>query len=201
MDRPCPTWRASRARRSTITRDEVCTQDELKRILEAAKAGRETYPLIRLLATTGMRIGEALTLKETDIHEGSAWISKTSYNYDRNEIKIKETPKILQSQRSVKLLPELLPYMGGQGRLLKPLDIGSSKQSTRHALGPTNKIKPNGLRHTATTVLYNKGVSVKVALSVLGHSSTSFTLDTYAKFMKENEDDVPQTMLEILGHN
>lgn len=62
-------------------------------------------------------------------------------------------------------------------------------------------IKPHGLRHTATTLLLNKGVSVKVVSTVLGHSSTSFTLDTYAKFMKENEDDVPRSMREILGHN
>ena len=198
-----PLGESPRARRNTITRDEVLTQDELKRFLEAAKADRETYPLILLLATTGMRLGEALALKETDIHEGSAWISKTAYDYDRNEIKIKETPKTLQSQRSVKLLPELLPYMRGLGQLFKVTRHRLVKAINKACIEANIKknIKPHGLRHTATTVLLNKGVSVKVVSSVLGHSSTSFTLDTYAKFMKENEDDVPQTMLEILGHN
>ncbi|HYO71109.1 MAG TPA: tyrosine-type recombinase/integrase [Archangium sp.] len=60
------------------------------------------------------------------------------------------------------------------------------------------QIRFHDMRHTNATLLIAKGINSKTVASRLGHSSIVITLNTYAKFMRESDEQAAEVM-ESLG--
>ena len=188
---------------STVLPSDVLSRAQLRAFLKNARE-EELYPLILLLTTTGLRVGEALALTGDDIDaNGVLRVSKTLQHYDRTKPVTKPNPKSEAGNRDIKLTPEvlkLLPATGAQ-RLFphtyQKLRAALDRTSKRAELDP---VRPHVLRHTACTAMLNAGVPVKTVSTTMGHRSAAFTLDTYAKFLDESLDDVPRAWDRILGH-
>lgn len=168
---------------------------ELGRFLEIARDD-PLYVLWLLLASTGMRRGEALGLRwcDVDLGRGQAAIRQTvvSHNY---RIALSE-PKTARGRRvvalddyTVKVLvaykqfrqpsEEDLLFGYTTGYPLNPIDV-SKRFRTMCEEAELRRIRLHDLRHTHATLALQAGVHPKIVSERLGHSSVSITLDVYS---------------------
>lgn len=172
------------------------TAEELRRFLEFV-GNDSLYPLWLLLATTGMRRGEALGLRwcDIDLPRAEAAIRQTvvSHNY---RIGMSE-PKTARGRRVVALdahtvaaleahkeekspaQDDELLFCYRTGTPLNPIDI--SKRFIRLSKGAgLKRIRLHDLRHTHATLALQAGIHPKIVSERLGHSTISLTLDIYS---------------------
>ena len=91
-----------------------------------------------------------------------------------------------------------LVFVGPQGEPLHPKAIWREWRRVTAAAG-LPVIRPHDLRHTAGTLLREKGVDIKVIQETLGHSSISTTLDVYGHVTPGLRDQGVAAQEEILG--
>ena len=65
------------------------------------------------------------------------------------------------------------------------------------ALAGLPKYRFHDLRHTAASIMLNRGVPALVVSKILGHSKPSTTLDIYGHLIPILQEDVAQTMDEL----
>ncbi len=150
---------------------------------------------------TGMRAGEicALQWKDINLATRTIRITKTAKDYrtdsGRHEVEI-SNPKTPKSTRTIPIIDELRTILIAEAKRTKPkasayviewrnprlLCSSFQKWATRNeVMGEAGKpITMHGLRHTFATLGVQSGMDIKSLSSILGHSSTSMTLDTYA---------------------
>ncbi len=73
------------------------------------------------------------------------------------------------------------------------------QKDTVPAKMPFPPIRFHDLRHSAATLLLAQGVSPRYITDLLGHSQVSFTMQTYAHVLPEEQKQVATKMDEILG--
>ena len=158
---------------------------------------------IMLLLYTGMRKGEALALGKSSIDENFTMITvDKTVIFKANASEIKGNPKTAAGIRTIPILAPLKnvlrDYVESLGtELLFPSMTGGTMSDTayRHmwrrfckAMG-TDEITAHIFRHNFATILYNAGVDVKAAQSILGHSSITVTMDIYTHLSDKNKSD------------
>lgn len=150
---------------------------------------------------TGLRAGEicALTWRDIDIVKCTIRVNKTAKDYvykkgiHRVEISEPKTPK---SNRVVPIIEPLRTILIEAAQEANPdpsdrvinwknprlLCTSFIKWSKRHNLyGEADRpVSMHALRHTFATIGVQSGMDIKSLSSILGHSSTAMTLDTYA---------------------
>lgn len=159
----------------------------------AAAAG-DYEGLVLLLAYTGLRWGEAVSLRvhDLDMLRRRATIAENAVQ-SGGKIYV-GTPKA-HTQRTVPLPAFLLTYLArqceGKGRdnLLFPGDDGGHLRRPRPVSGWFAKAvtasgiphaTPHDLRHTAASLAVSAGANVKAVQKMLGHASAAMTLDVDA---------------------
>ena len=198
--------------------DNFYNKDELKKFLDTAKNDFDLkkYTLFRLLAFSGIRIGEclALTWHDLDIKNNTIDINKTIAKTN-NGIKI-QTPKTKSSNRVISLDTETMQVLKmwqleQRKQLLKlginamnkhQLIFSNSKNSfiivptVRLAIKQIAKkagiypITTHGFRHTHATLLFASGMDIKQVQARLGHSNVQTTLNIYTHAMKDKQDKI-----------
>jgi len=200
---------AASARGPKVERPEfnVWSDDEVKRFLAAAKENR-LYAAFFLLVTTGMRRGEALGLRWSDLNlgteTGAATIAQTLTNVDGRLTF--GTPKTRGSRRLISLDPRTVeelrrhrsrqaeeqlrvgPDWEGLRDLVFTDEVGRpvrpewlSKDFGRIAeAARVPRIRLHDLRHTYATIAMKEGEAAKVVSERLGHSTINITLDLYS---------------------
>ena len=197
--------------------DNFYNKDELKRFLAAAKnTSLKKYAIFRLLAFSGMRIGEclALTWHDLDYKNNTIAINKTLAR-TKNGIKI-QTPKTKSSNRVISLDTETIQILKSwqleQRKQLLKLGINSmnkhqlifSNSKNSFIIVPTVRlaikqiakkagiypITTHGFRHTHATLLFASGMDIKQVQARLGHSNVQTTLNIYTHAMKDKQDKI-----------
>jgi integrase len=162
-------------------------------------------PLWITLASTGLRRGEALALRWSDVslehgrasvHRSLAWVKgaasfgEPKTNAGRRTVPLPdETVAVLKAHRKRQAAERLAAgELWHDLGLVFALEDGSpippgrvTKEFTRavEAAG-LPRLSPHGLRHTWATVALEAGVLTKVVADVLGHSSAQITADLYS---------------------
>lgn len=176
--------------------------DEINFYLETINKSEKLYYPTFLAIHTGLRVGEICALKWTDIDfiNGTMKVNKTLQRVD-GKLVLKE-PKTKKSSRIVTLLNSTINFLKelkkeAMERKLKygieldfilcwedgrPIDPHYVSQKFPKLLEKYNlpKIRFHDLRHTHATLLLKLGTNPKVISERLGHSTVSFTLDTYS---------------------
>jgi len=164
---------------------QVLTQNEIIRFLHQAKE-EGCYELFLLELGTGMRHGEILALKWSDLNfkTGELHIERQVYII-RAEIII-STPKTKASVRTVILPPSLLKALGAYKKTVdsewmfpSPTDNGRPRNpsSVRKRLqlilerAGCKKVRFHDLRHTFATMALEHGMDVKTLSATIGHVS------------------------------
>lgn len=160
---------------------------EVGRLADAA--GERYAPMVRLLATSGLRIGEAAALSVGDV------------DVQRRRVRVRQAKGL--RGRDVPVLASVLAVLPLAERdagdpLFTNRDGGRvdvdhfRSRVWRRALAEAGLIgtRIHDLRHTAASLAIASGADVKAVQSMLGHKSATLTLDTYGHLLDSRLDDV-----------
>lgn len=202
------------------------TKEELKEFLKLAQTATLSYffPLVHLMSYTGLRQGEALALKWSDIDFEN---KKITVNKTAVRIKEKQTlqsPKTKNSKRVISIDLATLSIL----KSWKKDQIKIYFKNGKHFEGDENfiftnqrgdwvhihnfiryfkrfiadhglkTITPHGLRHTHASLLFSAGVEPKNISDRLGHSTVQITLDLYTHITEEQRSDTVDKLLEYM---
>jgi len=162
------------------------TSEECRRILEAAAGVRlSSIPFqvfLGLLILTGLRLGEALSLRWT-------WI-----DFDRAEIHIPPQATKSNRRRTIPLprpARDLLATLPRQSRDIALFRFSSQSGHLRDVWRKVTRaagvqyLKLHNLRDTFAVNMLLVGVPLPIVSQILGHASISTTIKHYAEFASE----------------
>jgi len=185
----------------------------LMRQVIAAMSGHRLEPLLLLLASTGLRIGEALALRWSDLDLDAGQLRVTgTLQHTGGQVR-RASPKSQRSRRTLPINAAVVEPLKGWRKVQaaerlragtswassesgvfttssgQALDRRSAVRSFERALKLAKVDAParfHVLRHSVASMMLADGkVSMRTASEILGHSSTAPTADTYAHVMPE----------------
>ncbi|MFP2990325.1 tyrosine-type recombinase/integrase [Mycobacterium intracellulare] len=178
--------------------------DDVLAVLAAAEGSRY-YPVLALIAGTGLRRGEALALTwdRVDLTKGTVTVAATLGRVG-NRLLISE-PKSERSRRTVPVTPGMVALLRKQkatqaaeklraanqwrdrtglvfttelGAPVEPRNVLRVVETAARAAGVA-EIGVHTLRHSAAVGMLESGVHIKQVADLLGHSSIAVTGDVY----------------------
>ena len=203
------------------------TSEELQTLFDSTK-DEALHALWVLLATTGLREGEALGLTWNDIDLANAkLVVRRAMQRQGSAGHVLVDPKTPRSRRTIhlsRLAVETLRRHKAQQRELRlmagsdwrldwgelvfctrsgrPLDSSWINIAFRRHLEKAGlrRVRIHDLRHTAATLLLTRGVHPKVVQDMLGHSTVTLTLDTYSHVTPALHKEAADHMDVLLGN-
>jgi integrase len=202
---------------------ETWTSDDLRTFLEGASEDRH-YAAWLLAASTGMRRGEILGLKWSDVDLTRGRLTIRRALVLAKNIPTWSEPKTPRSRRSVPLTQDVtaalkthkaaqaqerlkagaayddqgLVFCNEDGTLLRP-DTFRKRFRKLVVDAGVPPLKLHGLRHTWATIALQVGIHPKVVSEILGHSSISITLDTYSHVIPALEEDAAERVSALFS--
>ncbi|MCD1023509.1 site-specific integrase [Enterococcus sp. SMC-9] len=226
----------NRDRKKSNNKDiKYYSKEELKKFLEFSESHirniSDTSPvqlyyarldnaLFRLMAYSGARIGEILSLTWNDVNfkentlDINKTLSKTKTGYKitdpKNDASFREIILDTQTMNIIKkwrlqqkefLLKNGITknnsvFTDIEGRWIYRTDTYQRSKRIAAAVGLQN-IGNHGFRHTHATMLFEAGVDAKEIQERLGHSSITITMDTYTHLTKNNKT---STVDKLINH-
>jgi integrase len=195
------------------------TSDEIEKLIAVAK-GHWLEPVLILAVTTGMRRGELVALRwsDVDLNKGVLHVQRTasrvgSYGIVENDPKTRSSRrKVVLSNVALKMLKghrlyqDQIKVKAGNGwknmNLVFYDEIGGYLSVDKilkefHALldkAGLPRMRFHDLRHSAATILLTMGVHPKVVQELLGHSTIAMTMDTYSHLLPSMQKDAADKM-------
>ena len=196
----------------------------MRRFLDASRAEDDRlYPLWVLLATTGMRRGEAVGLRwaDVDLDSGRARVLQTLVQVG-SKVSVGE-PKTTQGRRGLSLDPATVSVLRehrrrmAQERLLVGPDFNdlglifhkpdgtwlhpnavSEVFLRRGASYGLPRLTLHGLRHTWATLALERGIHPNVVQERLGHSTITITLGIYSHVSPTLHDEAAALVADLV---
>jgi len=201
---------------------KVWTDQQVNQFLQAAR-GSKYYPAYYLAVSTGMRIGEILGLKWSDVDfdqgvisirrilqrtsEGLKLVDQTKTTKSRRLINISpSTVEVLKKHR-IKQKEEMIKYNYRNADLVfttrsgKPVEPRTFREyfATIVKKAGLPRIRFHDLRHTHATLLLQQGVHPKIVSERLGHTSISMTLDIYSHVIPSMQKEAAEMFDQIIA--
>ena len=190
---------------STTQKKGTFSKKEYKKFIK--KVDDKIYhALFNLLFYSGLRKGEALALKVSDLQNGYVIVNKTITTHLYNGTRLITTPKTKTSIRKIKLdfftnfeLKQLIKYYKqtyedfNQNFFLfgakKPISCTTldRKKNNYCKLAKVKQIRIHDFRHSHATMLYKEKIDFKSIQKRLGHADISTTLNTYVHSDEKEE--------------
>ena len=198
------------------------TPEQLAAFLEHVRGDR-LAPAVRLTAMTGMRRGEVLGLRWSDIDlaEGRLSIQQARLSI-AYEVVVSE-PKTAKGRRSVALDSETVAQLRNHrkrqleerlaagelwhdGDAVFTDELGWPIHPDRFTKlfvtlvesSGMERLTPHGLRHTHATIALQANRNPKVVSERLGHANVSITLDTYSHVTPGLEQDIADAVAQLV---
>lgn len=196
---------------------------DIRRLHDATEA-HEHGPLYRLLVSTGLRQGEALALRWSDMEDGTLAVRR-SLSMTADGGYADAEPKSAKSRRTIPLPRQAREALDTQttraaamreragsdwqdtvgriftdaiGRPLSPHLVSTEFQRQRRAAG-IPKVRLHDLRHSAATLLLAEGVPLAVISDWLGHAGIAVTMQHYAAVVPELRHEAAEAMDRALA--
>lgn len=197
-------------------------KDELKEFLRVAEsmANERAFIFFRLLAFTGIRKGEALALRWSDVNFSGKVLTINKAVSRREKGLYIQTPKTASSIRRISMDDKTLDYLkkfkieteSVDDDLIFRTDIGGilSQSKSRKWLiviqdeidkqreKPMKRITTHGFRHTHASLLFESGASLKEVQFRLGHSDIQTTMDIYTHISKSAKEKLAEKFNEFV---
>jgi integrase len=171
-----------------------------------AEASGDSAPLIWLLGTSGLRLGEAIGLQvgDIDVRRGRVRISRSVVVTSGGTVV--GTPKSGQSRTVpvARYVLEQLPlsgrkpdewlFLGPQGGRLDPHTWRRGAFARAAKVAGLDGLNPHELRHTAASLAIQQGADVLAVQRMLGHASAATTLGIYSHLFDAGLDVVADRM-------
>ena len=202
------------------------SKDELNIFLrDAKKYNFKYFVFFRLLAYSGMRKGEALALKWSDINfkDNTISINKDVTVGLNNEL-YEDTPKTENSFRTLNMDAATMEYLK-EYRLMQQktmLKLGYNFLNSDNLLFSTinngylsmskprqwnvaicnkyklRRIKIHGFRHTHASLLFEAGASMNEVKARLGHADINTTMNIYTHVTDDQKKDTTNKLVRLL---
>lgn len=217
---------ADAVRRPRVERREPQTleRDQVIWFIRAASDDR-LHALYTLAVTAGLRLGELLGLRWSDINmdAGTLTVAQTLGHLGTKHFF--GTPKSKASRRTIDLpglalaalrrwrreqaeerlligaaweYPDLV-FTTTVGSPLNPSNVRSRSFLAVLERAGCPKIRFHDLRHTAATLMLSQGVQARVLQDVLGHADIRMTLGTYAHVLREQKKEAARKVDAFLA--
>jgi integrase len=199
----------------------VWTPEQLRLFLRAA-AGHRLFPAFWLAAATGMRRGELLGLRWTDIDltkgtiavnrgivavayelhvtRGKTRNARRPINLDTTTIAMLRAWQTWQhtEQHAAGIANHGWVFTDTNGQPVHPHAISQAFERIAVRAG-LPLIRLHDLRHTHATLLAQAGVHPKVVSERLGHANAKFTIETYQHVMPGMQADAAVVVEDLMG--
>ena len=198
--------------------------EQARRLVNVAE-GTRYAALLQLAMTTGMRQGEILALRWSDIdfESGCLMVQRQLKRVSGRGLIFSE-PKSRAGRRKVVLGPGMLGALKRQRDLVEVMSrrprgrwhendlvfpsstgtpqeprnvLAAFKTLLRRASLPD--IRFHDLRHTAASLMLQQGIHPKVVQERLGHSTISITLDIYSHVLPSLQDEAAEKLDSLLA--
>ena len=173
----------------------ILNDEQLERFMEAIRQDRRWHDFFYLEITTGLRRGELCGLMWSDFDEkkGTLSIRRTLHGKEGGGYYVGDT-KTGTGRSIIKLPPSTVQLLTERKRAaisqwifpnpIHPEDpvmpnSGYNRMKKLLAEAGLPRMRFHDLRHTFATHALTSGVDAKTLSGILGHTKTSFTLDTY----------------------
>lgn len=186
---------------------QVLTREEVNAIVKAARNPRDEL-IVRLLADTGMRVGELVNLRCQDVvsQDGKCYLylrGKTGGRIVGVERPLfRQLRKYIEGGRpggDAEAAPVFMSARRDKGGEHQPLTESGVGQLIHHlarAAGIQKRVYPHLFRHSyATDFLNNRGDSVMLA-KILGHGSLAMIQSVYAHLAADHVHDAMLAYLQ-----
>ena len=200
------------------------TLSEQKALIKALESySNRTYANIILLALySGMRSGEILSLKVSDIDFKNkiVHIQRTLTKDVNGKCIIGENTKTINSLRDIKITPIIekilknsiknfrlnennLVFCTAEGNIITNGMINSAfkRLCEKNNINKGFNVNFHMLRHTYATRCIESGMQAKVLQKKLGHRDITITLNTYTEIFTKFEDTCDENYLDYLKEN
>ena len=189
---------------------DILNPKEIRALIDNT-ANQKSRCLYTLTAMSGMRQGELLGLKWTDIDwfNCQVYVRRTFNHSQFHE------PKTEASRRAIDLGPTVISELkkwkiacpGSELNLVFPNEAGNpidANNLVKRDFEPTLRragvkgIRFHDLRHTYASLLIDRGEHPKYIQVQMGHSSINVTMDTYGHLMKAVNQDAAKGLDEAV---
>jgi integrase len=199
------------------------TPEQVDKLLTAIE-GHKHETLWTLALTSGMRLGELLSLKWGDVDLASGYLSVREGRTITAKGRIDGPGKTDSARRRIKLTSDAVAslkahrtrqleqklWLGAAWHDLDyvfPSEIGTAGDHSNvlHAFHKVTdrarlpRLRVHDLRHTAATLMLLKGVPAKVVSEMLGHASIAITLDLYSHVLPDMQDQAVAAMESVFA--
>lgn len=168
--------------------------------LVALHEGTEMGLMLELLATSGLRIGEATALQwqDFDFAKNTIHVSRSLGCMAGNKLYLK-TPKSEAGVRTISIAPETMARFQSIARtgsefVFSEPDPRSWGRRVIYAMGRAGlgQFTTHDLRHAHATFLLKQVPNPKLVSKRLGHSDVRITLGIYAHVMEGDDDELAE---------
>jgi integrase len=212
----------ARAPRSVRSEGRTLTVPEARLFLEHLK-GHRLETLFTLMLMTGLRRGEALGLKWTDLDTKKGVLTVRRQLLREDEGLITRDTKTQRSRRVINLPRPMLDILKAhhkkQEKARTALGVGwvdsgfiftteiGGPLDPRNLLRDFKKVCADAglgdwhlheLRHSAASLMLASGVKLQVVSEVLGHSSIRMTADVYGHILDPDRESAAAAMADVL---
>ena len=172
-------------------------------------------PLLATLVFAGLRIGELLELRWSDVNLASGWISVRDAKTPAGVRKVKIRPALREELASYKAGashtgPKSFVFGTSQDQrqsssnvrsrvLRRSIQRANERLELREAT-PLPTLTPHGLRRSFASLLYAIGEPPPVVMAELGHTDPGLALSIYAHAMRRDEDENDRLRALVNGH-
>jgi integrase len=201
--------RYTKSNQSPVRPIEIFTPAEIEHLLRTAQQGwPEGYPLLLVMARTGLRLGEALALRveDLDFERRDLWVRRSwgpgRRSYGEARIGSPKSRRMRRVDMSRQLADGLQNYLGlreadailtgrpASGWLFPGPDGGPMTRNQFHprwrrllSRAGIRPRKAHTLRHTFASQLIQNGENLAYVRDQLGHHSIKLTVDVYGHLL------------------
>jgi integrase len=193
----------SRADVPAVPRNERAplTPEQAQRFLDVLK-GHRLEPLYRVAISLGMRKGEILNLRWSDVDFSAGELRIVS---SKTEAGVRTLPipsrllDVLQAHRkrqqsefrvyAVKWVDDGYIFTSEVGTRILEGNLHRHFKGTLERAGLPHSVRFHDLRHSCACFLFAQGVHPRTVMSILGHSSMRTTMEIYGHTLDKSQQD------------